>query len=160
MLIINKIFRLWRRKYARQVHAECYYIDKVWDCIINSNGFDKLTWYVMTPANYELIKQSSGTIMSKEQLGRVMGRRLREMKAHGYNLQLHVHFWRELLMPFPKKCQLLSEALAWGKKNSIEFTEMVPGWFKYDDDLPRLCDKFGIKLVGREACIHDYELVR
>lgn len=112
----------------------------------------------MTPANYDFLRVCYN-VPSKEVLARVMGERLQWLVKQGcYRLGLHIHFWRFYDMPVSGKRDLLRQALDFGDKYGIHFNSLVPGWFNYTDDLEFLCYNYGLKLVGKERSMHDYDL--
>lgn len=154
--ILVKAREFGRRK-ARQVHVEAYHLDWVWERI-KQNIHRPVTWYIVTPANYGYIRNFIGANLSKEELDQILSERARWMIKNGCRVELHMYFWRFEKMPTDLKRSRLKEAMEWGEKNGIKFKELVPGWWRGEEDLLKLCQELGIKLVNREISTHDYNL--
>lgn len=160
--ILNKIrdFYLYtiRPKFAEGIHTEYYFDEKIWDKIRGFPRKNQVTWYIITPANYEYVKHNLGTKLSKEELSELMSKRVKYMKKHGFDIELHIHFWQLATMPTSQKREIIEEAMKWGEKNGITFTKLTSGWRRIDKDLPDLCNEFGLKLKNRVNFTHDFEL--
>lgn len=147
-----------RPRYAEDIHTEYYFDDETWEKIKNFPRREKVTWYIITPANFKYIKHNLGTELGKEELSKIMAERARYMKEHGFELELHVHFWQYKSMPTPKKRKLIKEAVKWGGENNLNFKKLTLGWRSVDKDLPRLCEEFGLEIKDSAKFTHDFEL--
>lgn len=147
-----------RPRMAKDVHAEYYFDKNTWEKIKNYPRKHKVTWHILTPANYEYVKFILGTELDKEALDKAMSERVKYMKDNGYKLELHIHFWQNKSMPTEMKRKIIKEALAWGRENGITFTKLSPGWVRIDEDLVSLCKEFGLKLEDSIKFTHDFEL--
>lgn len=160
----TKLFQFLREQRRRelfaslkQIHAEVYFFSHIWKFIQSFPEPTRVTWYVLTPANYSLLKVCYA-VPSKTKLAQIMSAKLAWMKEHNYPIGLHVHFYRISSMPKDRKKQIITEAISYGEENEVLFKKLVPGWFNYTADLNELCNEFGIELVGEEPYLHDYDL--
>lgn len=149
---------MWIRKnFSKEVHTEYYFNNKTWDRIKEWVKKKKMTWYIMTPANYAYFKHYFGARLTKSQLDNIMSRRAKWL-AKNARIGLHIHFQRFGKMTYKEKEQMFEDAIAWGKKNRITFERFVPGWERYDKDIIKLCKKYKLKMSREKPFLHDFEL--
>ena len=151
-----KIYDYIRNREYTQLHCERYWESDIFEKIKKSKK--SATLYVMTPANYEFFRYSSGIELSKDKLSKIMSERIKELAKLGFRIQLHIHFWQKQDMPIYQKERMLKEALFFMNKCGIRTTELVAGWFRNDKNLKILCQKYNLKLMKKEAYKHDYNL--
>lgn len=143
------------------VHTEAIIIDSIWEKIkkeVKKN--DVLKWYVMTPANIDYFKSEFNVKMSKEEMSEILKKRYKWMLEQNQKLELHIHFSLIISdMNYKEQERLFKEAIEWMKKElGIKPTELVPGWWTYNEDTIKLCKKYGLKMIseGDYDYTHDY----
>lgn len=158
----KKMLRAIRVKFLPMtVHTESIYLDYVWS-EIKKRIKDKSihTWYLMTPTNYEYFRGSLLEKRGKLEVSKIMKKRYLEMKKAGENLQFHVHLQIAMHMTYEEQDLFFKEGLNWLKKEiGISPTEVVFGWWLYDENSVKLAKKYGLKIITYDdynSC-HDYE---
>lgn len=146
--------------FAKHVHTELYYDDKTWEQIKKHCKTKKTTWYVVTPANYEYMQLMFGMEFTKEELSKILAKRVHWLVKNGQKVGLHIHFQHTRDTAYSKLHSLFKESLEWAKKNDIKFTEgFVSGWWTESDDIKEACKKYGLRFVPRTRFyMHDFEL--
>jgi len=117
--------------------------------------------FVLTPANYDYAKAFLGFRGSKKEFSSNIAKKYEELARYArIELHLHVSLFPESL-PLNEKRKMFEEAFLWGKEHGFEFKHVVPGWWKYDLECLKLCEKMGINVVERGTYphIHDYDLL-
>jgi hypothetical protein len=142
------------------IHAESIHIDRVWEKAKQYAGHKKATWFVFTPENFKLVKETLGFKGSKKEYERILIKRYRWLKNHGQRIQLHVH-----LRYFPdtmKESDInkkINKSFKWLAKNEFLPTEVVFGWWIWPKCAEVLANKLGLKVVKYfdYYWFHDYD---
>ena len=146
------------------VHTEAIMIDEVWGKIKEEVRKKRVfKWYVMTPANLDYFKSEFNIRLPKKKLSDIMGDRYRWLIKNKQKLELHVHLSLMIdSMSYKEQEKLIKESIDWIKKElGISIKEFVPGWWFYNRDTLKICEKFGLKMIRRRDYdfIHDYDWV-
>ncbi len=144
-------------------HTESIYFDDVWNEIKKKVILKKIhTWYLMTPANYELFKAVFGYRGRKKNLSKIMKERYLWMKEKGERLQLHIHLSLINNLSYREQDKMFKESLDWMKKElNIVPTEFVAGWWIYNKETLKILKKYNLKLITffDYDSTHDYNWV-
>lgn len=143
------------------VHTEAIIIDSVWEKIKKEVGKGNVVkWYVLTPANIDYLKSEFNIKMPKKKISETLKKRYKWMLNHGQKLELHIHLSHIIKnMGYKEQERLFKEAIEWIKKElGIKPTEFVPGWWSYNEDTIKLCEKYGLKIIHERDYdyTHDY----
>ena len=156
--------RLFSKFKPMTIHVECAWDDKVWEQIkIKALQGKVIRWYVMTPTNYNYFKVNFNCKLSKKELHKKLVERYKWLIDNGQRLEAHIHFDLLSSMSYENQREFFESSTSWLKKYlpQCNFSELVCGWWKYNDATLKLCDEFGLKLVkhGDFGDMHDYDLI-
>jgi len=143
------------------IHTEAIMIDEVWEEIKKEIKRNRVkTWYIMCPCNIDYFKADFNVQMSKEEISKIMKERYLEMISLGQNLELHVHLSQVIQNISPEEQErLIVGGIRWmGEELNINPTEFVPGWWAYNEDTLKICEKHGLKMIFERDYdySHDY----
>jgi len=146
------------------VHVECAWEDSIWEKIQIKALEGKIArWYIMTPTNYSYFKVNFNCKLSKKELHKRLYERYKWLIDNGQRLELHLHFDLLNSMSYENQREFFESALAWWKEYFPEykFSELVCGWWKYNESTLKLCEEFGLKLIkhGNFGDMHDYDFM-
>jgi hypothetical protein len=167
--VVEKTFRWMRRIYGkflkikskRALILEAVFANEVWQEVkktINSGYI----YFVITPVNYGYACSNFGLNMPKEKWEQTIAQRYNWIKAHGGEIELHVHLSvQPRLMKYTEKRKMVCEAYGWMKKKKFAPKLFMPGWWCYDKDILKIVKELGLKPMKRAECWgkHDYELI-
>jgi len=162
---IKYIYRRLLSKFKPMtIHVECAWDDEAWEKIqIKALGGKVVRWYVMTPSNYNYFKVNFNCRLSKAELNKRLYERYNWLINNGQRLELHLHFDMLNSMSYKNQREFFESSLAWLKKcfPQCKISELVCGWWKYNESTLKLCEEFGLKLVkhGDFGDMHDYDLI-
>lgn len=160
----NKFSWMLSRFKPLTVHTEAIFIDSIWEEVKKRVKENKVhVWHLMTPVNYELYRSSFNTRLSKNEISKIMKKRYLWMKENNQKLELHIHLSLTMnQMSYQEQEKMFKEAISWMKKElSITPTEFVPGWWSYNQDTIKLCNKYKLKLIREYDYdyTHDYHWI-
>ena len=147
------------------VHTEMVVDDDIWEKVKQkalNNEVHK--WYVITPLNYELLKSLFTLKISKEEFERKLILRYQWLVDHDQDLQLHVHLSKNMKNTTKEEQkEIITDSLIWLEKTTKHIvSEVVFGWWNYNQDTEDIVEELGLKLVKRfmyKEC-HDYDWIR
>ncbi len=145
------------------VHVESIFYDDVWDIVKDKIKNKEIhTWYLMTPDNFPLTKGYFSLSESKKYIEAKMKKRYLKMKKLGERLQLHVHLHPLMKIGYEEQETLIKNSIDWLKKEiGITPTEVVFGWWRYNENSEKIAKKYGLKIIkfDKYNSIHDYDWV-
>ena len=145
------------------MHTESIFIDEIWEKVKEKALQGKVhKWYVMTPANYELLKALFNIKKTKAEISKIMKERYLWLIKNKQKLELHIHLNKIMNITYLEQEDLFKESINWLKKElGITPKEFVPGWWAYNQDTLKILKKYGLKLIKENdyRSIHDYNLV-
>jgi len=146
------------------VHTELIIDDDVWEIVKKKCGGGGVrVWHVMTPVNYDLYKSSFNNKLSREEVSKVMKKRYLWMKDRGAKLELHIHLSLTMKnMTYGEQEKMFKESLDWMKTElGIVPKEFVPGWWSYNEDTLKICEKYNLKMIYERDYdyTHDYHWI-
>ncbi len=146
------------------IHTESIMVDSVWEKIKEKVIEGKVKkWYVMTPANINYFKSDFNVDLSKKKLSQILEERYNWMLRKGQKLELHLHL--SMIMEnisYSEQEKLFKGSLGWMEnKLKIKVREFVPGWWAFNEDTKKICEKFGLKMIFPRDYdfIHDFDLI-
>jgi len=146
------------------VHAEAIVLDNVWEEVKKLALSRKIkTWYVVTPANYNYLKEFLNIKMNKKKFSSTLEERYKWMLNHSQKLELHVHLNIIMNITKVKQEKLIKESIEWANnKLGIRFSEFVPGWWTDNFETREILRKYNLKRIKRTdfKSMHDYDLIR
>ena len=127
---------------------------------------DKLTFflekydskcYCITPTNYLFVKANYGINYSEKEFREFLKEYYLELKEKGINLQLHVHLSiNPKLLPYQEKKNKIEEAyLFFRNELDITPTEIVFGWWAYDEEAEEVTKRLDLKIIKKHLHIYD-----
>jgi len=149
----------------RIVTIESIYIDEVWQEIqklVDSKKVKK--WFIVTTADYDYLKSLYNLQMTKLEMANIMAKRYRWMLERGQELELKIYLTR-LANNITKNEQdlKLRQALHFMAKGlKIKPTEVMFGWFAYNQDSKELLNHYNLKVADEKKykkVYTDYELI-
>lgn len=160
----KKMIRVIRVKFKPlTVHTESIFVDSVWNEILKKIESKSIhTWYLMTPSNYEYFRGSFLETRTKKEISDIMKKRYLKMKTLGERLQFHLHLRIDMQISYSEQEKLFKEGLNWLKKEiGIKPTEIVFGWWLWNEDSVKLAKKYGLEIINFDKynSTHDYEWV-
>jgi len=162
-LIKRLVFHITNNFKPLTVHTEAIFIDGVWEKIKEKALKKEVhTWYVITPANYELSKVLFNIKKSKKEVSDIMEERYKWLLKHNQKLELHIHLNKIMNITYKEQEKLFRESLEWMKKKlGIRPKEFVSGWWAYNRDTIKILRKQGLKLIkeNQYKATHDYNWV-
>lgn len=159
---LKKVIRMVLVKFKPlTVHIEAIFYDDVWDEIKKKIKNKKIhTWYLMTPANYQDIKNYFWLKESKKEIEKKMKSRYSQMNKMGERLQLHVHLHPRLKMTYNEQEELIKKSIDWLKREvGIRVSEIVFGWWRHNEDSEKIAKKYGLRIIKFDDynSIHDFD---
>jgi hypothetical protein len=147
------------------VTLESIYIDEVWkevQRLVNEKKVYK--WFIVTTADYDYLKSLYNLQMSKIEMANIMAQRYKWMLEQGQLLELKLYLTRLAnnitLEEQEHRLRLALHFMAKGLK--VKPTEVMPGWFAYNNQTKELLKTYGLNLVDEEAykkVYADYEII-
>lgn len=161
---VMKLFRIMLVKFKPlTVHTEAIFYDDVWEIVKEKIKRKEIhTWYLMTPVNYYDIKAQFHLKESGSEIEKKIKARYLEMKANGEKLQLHIHLHPLMKDTYKEQETLIKNSIKWLRKNiGIEVSEIVFGWFRYNEDSEKIAKKYGLKIIKFNDfnSTHDFDWV-
>ena len=164
--VLKKIYQHLRVKgKPLTVHTEMIIEDDVWEEVkkrVKNNEIH--TWYLMTPVNYNLISTMFKLKYSLKEYEEKLKKRYLWLKKNKQKLQLHIHLSKKMKnLVYWEQELIIKQAVEWLEDSiDIKVTEMVPGWWNYNEDTINILENLNIKLIKRfeyREC-HDYDWIR
>jgi hypothetical protein len=155
-------FRILCRIFGKNtIHVEASHLDEIWNKLLNHINGKKPLCYVLTPANYEYIKSTFGTELTKEQLSKILKDRYTKLKQIGCKINLHIHLSMfPGLMSNKEKERIIKEAYTWFNSSIGKPNEVLFGWYESDEFSDKIAENLGLKIrKDRHFHIYDYWLV-
>jgi len=146
------------------VHTELIVDDDCWKVIQEKVRDNKVKiWHIMTPANYDYYKNSFNIKYSKGKISEIMKKRYLWLIQNNQKIGLHIHLSLTMKnMTYEEQEKLFKEGLGWMKeKLGIVPVEFVPGWWSFNKDTLKICEKYGLKMIYERDYdyTHDYHWV-
>jgi len=156
--------RLFSKFKPLTLHVECAWDDEVWKKIkIKALEGKVVKWFIMTPSNYNYFKANFNCRLSKKEVYKKLYERYKWLMDNGQRLELHLHFDLLNSMSYKHQREFFKSSLEWCKEYfpQYNFSEVVCGWWKYNESTIKLCEEFGLKLIkhGDFEDMHDYDLM-
>jgi len=132
------------------VHTEAIMLDEVWEQVqkqVKKNKIKK--WYIMTPKNKDYFKSEFNLKKSDKELSKIMKERYIWMLKHNQTLELHIHLSHIMgNITYLEQEKLFKDSISWIKKElKINVKEFVPGWWSYNKDTLKICEKYKLKMI-------------
>jgi peptidoglycan/xylan/chitin deacetylase (PgdA/CDA1 family) len=147
------------------VHTEMIVDDEVWKEIkkkVNANKVHK--WYLITPHNFDIFQSFFKLKMTQEEFEKILIKRYKWLVKENQDIGLHVHLSKNMKnMTYDEQETLIKRSLIW-LENKTEFviSDVVPGWWSYNEDTEKILKKLDMTLVKRcdyKSC-HDYDWIK
>lgn len=146
------------------VHTEMIIDDEVWEKIkkkaLNNEVYQ---WYIITPYNFDIFQSFFRLRMDKDEFEQKLIERYKWLINNDQSLQLHLHLSKNMKnMTRTEQRGLIIKSIGWiEEKLQIGVSEMVPGWWSYNQDTEYILNELNIKLIKRfeyKDC-HDYDWI-
>jgi hypothetical protein len=159
-----KLLNILKRKKIA-ITLESIYIDEVWEEVqklVNSKKIIK--WFIVTPADYDYLKNIYNLKITKSEMANIMAKRYRWMLDKKQELELKLYLTR-LANNITKDEQELKikQALYFMAKGlKIKPSEIMFGWYAYNTDTKDLLKNYNLKLINEKdysKIYIDYEII-